>query len=675
MQIPNRGAGGQTMVALKHFQVSRIIPILIAACFLTLPVQAKYGGGRGEPNDPYQIATAADLIAIGETPEDYDKHFILTADIDLDPNLPGGHVFERAVIANFSGVFHGKGHVVRNLDVNAPMGDFVGLFGQVGRDGKVQNLGTADAKIAGAQSVGGLVGANFGVLSHCWSTGAVTGTGTWVGGLVGMNSYGVVACSYSAGSVSGRAAGLTPTEVGGLVGYNNRGAVSDCYSTVTVSKTDEDLHSASAAGGLIGFDEDGAVTSCYSAGRVDGLGVYVGGLVGSSSGGSIVTTSFWDTKTSGQTRSAGGTGKTTAEMQTASTFLDAGWDFVGETVNGSEDIWKIAEGVGYPRLAWQKYSGGTGEPNDPYQIATAADLIALGETPEDYDKHFILTDDIDLDPNVPDSRVFDRAVIAPDMNEIEDDFQGTPFTGVFDGNEHTISCLSIEGSSYLGLFGRSGSPATISNLGMEAVDVSGTGDYVGALVGANREGSITNCYSTGTVSGDWEAGGLVGSNREGSITNCYSTGTVNGNWYVGGLVGLNGFSGSVTNCYSTGTVDGTGNRAGGLVGLNYGDITNCYSAGTVDGDDYVGGLVGENVEYGGISWGSITSCFWDVETSGQTTSDGGTGKTTAEMQTAATFIAEGWDFVGETVNGAEDIWWIDEGKDYPRLRWELTPEN
>jgi hypothetical protein len=138
---------------------------------------------------------------------------------------------------------------------------------------------------------------------------------------------------------------------------------------------------------------------------------------------------------------------------------------------------------------------------------------------------------------------------------------------------------------------------------------------------------------------------------------------------------LNGFSGSVTHCYSTGTVDGTGNRAGGLVGLNYGDITNCYSAGTVDGDDYVGGLVGENVEYGGISWGSITSCFWDVETSGQTTSDGGTGKTTAEMQTAATFIAEGWDFVGETVNGAEDIWWIDEGKDYPRLRWELTPEN
>src|SRR4030042_2425791 len=100
----------------------------------------------------------------------------------------------------------------------------------------------------------------------------------------------------------------------------------------------------------------------------------------------------------------------------AKTFLDAGWDFVGETANGSEDIWKIAEGLGYPRLSWEKYSGGTGGPNDPYQIATAADLIALGETPEDYDKHFVLTADIDLDPNLPGRKVFDCAVIAPDTD-------------------------------------------------------------------------------------------------------------------------------------------------------------------------------------------------------------------------------------------------------------------
>src|SRR4030042_1453759 len=94
--------------------------------------------------------------------------------------------------------------------------------------------------------------------------------------------------------------------------------------------------------------------------------------------------------------------------------------------------------------AYAKYSGGTGEPNDPYQIATAADLIALGETPEDYDKHFILTADIDLDPNLPGRKVFDKAVIAPGiLGGLGSKFWGTPFTGVFDGNSHTISHLTV----------------------------------------------------------------------------------------------------------------------------------------------------------------------------------------------------------------------------------------
>jgi hypothetical protein len=70
-----------------------------------------------------------------------------------------------------------------------------------------------------------------------------------------------------------------------------------------------------------------------------------------------VTNSFWDIETSGQTSSAGGTGKTTAEMQTASTFLEAGWDFVDETANGTEDIWSICEGTNYPRLVWQIPAG------------------------------------------------------------------------------------------------------------------------------------------------------------------------------------------------------------------------------------------------------------------------------------------------------------------------------
>jgi hypothetical protein len=71
-------------------RATRVIPFLMVVCFCLLPAHAQYSGGSGTADDPYQIATAADLIALGETPDDYDKHFILTAEIDLDPNLPGG---------------------------------------------------------------------------------------------------------------------------------------------------------------------------------------------------------------------------------------------------------------------------------------------------------------------------------------------------------------------------------------------------------------------------------------------------------------------------------------------------------------------------------------------------------------------------------------------------------
>jgi hypothetical protein len=84
-----------------------------------------------------------------------------------------------------------------------------------------------------------------------------------------------------------------------------------------------------------------------------------------------------------------------------------------------------------------KYGGGSGMASDPYQIATAADLILLGDSPEDYGEHFIVTADIDLDPNLPGRRVFDRAVIAPDVApSLGGLLEGTPFAGAFDGNGH-----------------------------------------------------------------------------------------------------------------------------------------------------------------------------------------------------------------------------------------------
>jgi hypothetical protein len=70
----------------------------------------------------------------------------------------------------------------------------------------------------------------------------------------------------------------------------------------------------------------------------------------------------------------------------------------------------------------------------------------------------------------------------------------------------------------------------------------------------------------------------------------------------------------------------------------------------------------------------VYSSFWNMETSGLDASADGIGKSTAEMQTAGTFLRARWDFADEAQNGTADIWWIREGKDYPRLWWEAAQE-
>lgn len=314
----------------------------------------------------------------------------------------------------------------------------------------------------------------------------------------------------------------------------------------------------------------------------------------------------------------------------AANFLDSmGFSMVFDMLGGMRNwIWDTVTGD-QPE---SKYGGGTGEPNDPYLIYTAEQLNTIGTESNDWDKHFKLMADIDLS-----GYSYDRALIAPDTNDAEPDFQGTSFIGVFDGNGCVISNLHVKGNTYLGFFGRIDSGAIITNLGLEAVDVNGIGDYLGGLAGFN----------------------------DGSIVTSYSIGTVTGEIWIGGLVGINNFLGSITNSYSTGSVSAD-RYVGGLVGLNFGSITSSYSTNTVIGERTIGGLVGNN------SRGSINTSLWDIETSGQIFSEGGIGKTTSEMQTANTFLEAGWDFVGESVNGTEDIWSICEGTNYPRFVWQIA---
>ncbi len=274
--------------------------------------------------------------------------------------------------------------------------------------------------------------------------------------------------------------------------------------------------------------------------------------------------------------------------------------------------------------ALAKYSGGSGTPADPYRISDHNDLYALADDANDYTKCFILTNDIDLNPNLPGNQTFSAAVISRDINNANYVFDGNTFTGVFDGAGHKITNLAIDTNGveadYLGLFGYIDSNASVCNLGLDDVNITGVGDLVGCLVGYARGANVTNCSATGTVGGYDAVGGLVGYAYAGSVTDCCAigvvaghsyvgglvgyandanvsnsraTGAVAGKSYVGGLAGYASYSASVTNCYATGTVAGDANYVGGLLGEAYGaTVTTSYATGAVAGNSYVGGLVG-----------------------------------------------------------------------------------
>ena len=202
------------------------------------------------------------------------------------------------------------------------------------------------ASVDGNTAVGGLVGDNFiACIVDCYSTGNVTGQQR-VGGLVGHNAHeGSIADCYSKGGVTGQ------QEVGGLVGRNHK-VISNCYATGTVSG---DCN----VGGLVGLTDQSAETyHCYSAGFVYGND-FVGGLVGYADNSDDYTACFWDSDVSpglsgiGNRSDPGVTGQSTANMQTRSTFTNAGWDFIDEVINGPNDIWDICEGTNYPKFVWQ----------------------------------------------------------------------------------------------------------------------------------------------------------------------------------------------------------------------------------------------------------------------------------------------------------------------------------
>ena len=230
---------------------------------------------------------------------------------------------------------------------------------------------------------------------------------------------------------------------------------------------------------------------------------------------------------------------------------------------------------------------------------------------------------------------------------IGDDF-GVAFEAFFDGGDHTIANLYIDrrDANYVGLFGNA--------------QWNGWNRWVG-LNNNIRDLALVNV----DVQGGTNTGGLVGDNGL-VIVACSVTGVVRGGVNVGGLVG-NNFSGRVIASYSAASVEG-GPRTGGLVGSNLsGTIIASYSIGSVTSDfGEVGGLVGSNF----ADRGTTRDSYWDTQTSGQSESAGGEGKTTSELQspTGYTGIYENWNLDLDEDGVGDDLWDFGDASQYPRLR-------
>jgi hypothetical protein len=335
-----------------------------------------YSGGSGIQGEPYQIGNVEDILEMSETDVDWDKHFVMIADVNMVD-----YTFTTAVVEVFTGVFDGAGHKIFNLtiDTGGEEIDDLGLFGMA-HSCQIRHLGLKNVSITGGDGswwLGGLCGINFGMLSNCYTSGSVVGgddswdlgglcgenygliincysrasvTGdSYVGGLCGSNPNGTIINCYATGRVNGRD---NSSFLGGLCGENISGMLSNCYSTGSVRGGSYSGH----LGGLCGYNENGAISNCYSIGPVTGGegSTALGGLCGYQYGNSAeMENSFWDTDTSSMSigynldSTYPGTvtnvlDKTTSEMQTKDTFTNAGWDF--------DFTWSIDEEVNYPKL-------------------------------------------------------------------------------------------------------------------------------------------------------------------------------------------------------------------------------------------------------------------------------------------------------------------------------------
>ena len=583
----------------------------------------------------------------------------------------------------YTAVLNGNGFAITNLFISlASDTEPVGLFMFVGLGARVESLRvtTVGTGVTGNNNVGILAGYNVGEIVAVSTTGSVTASGSYAGGLFGQQTAnGTIHSSYSNASVTGQA------NVGGLVGFASAGtsaSITNSYST-------------------------GAVT------RSSGTATTIGGLVGAIQTGFTASASYFDSTTSGCasggtagcTTSAAGTTQTTSALQTpvGYTGIYAAYNANLDGVTGADDPWYFGTTSQYPVLKYGKTDydidndryievsnlaqldairhdfTGDGNPTNAaaYNAAFPLRFTAAGGRmgcPSAGCTGYELTANLDFDENgdgqitSADSTYWNGGAGWAPIGS--DSSVSARYQADFNGNGYTINNLFINRGSWsdVGLFGSTHNTSRIESLGVTNANVRAQ-NYVAILVGS-LYGDIVACYATGAVTGTGRGTnpqsdrGLVGAltgyaghtNRAATVSSSYSHASVTGYTGVGGLVGY-GWNVTITNSYATGAITRSSSGPigiGGLIGwLNLGSVTASYC------DTDTGGEARCGVMQGPTSAGLPVA--------------GAIGKTTAELKTptAYTGIYSTWTGYKNGVADDDLPWDFGASSDYPTLVYHI----
>ena len=546
----------------------------------------------------------------------------------------------------FSGSFNGNGFTISNFKIEN--NEFNSLFGYV--TGNIENLNVKNninIEVNTTNYLSPIVSyLSSGVVENCSSSGIIFVSSSslieasYVGGIVARNEYGLIKKCYSTISISNNSKSTTFT--GGIVGYNGsnkdkQGTIEQCYiKDNTISSSRSEDTASSYVGGIVGYNF-GLVNKCFSLeaninSKVTDYQGFSGGIVGDNNGG-IVSNCF----SSSNINISSDTGNTffgsIMGRNFRSTLLinsgtsENNYGFEGQKITfSSNEILKSRHTKQNVKLAslsqitsaeWFKnelfYSDflikdgyypslntsfkkinltlEKGTPGNPYLINNIEDLKNINPN-----YSYKLTNNISL-KNETFSPIGTYA---------------NPFYGTFDGNNYTISNISLSGNGYNSLFGYIN--GIIKNLktsySIETNSNSKLLQYYSGLVSYSCKSYIENCSSKINISSSSNGtiiGGLVGFNEESTILKSFSEGEItfsssNPSSYGGGLVGINQ-NGQINECYANVNLTSLSTKQttiGGLVAKNDGIIKNVYSLGNIKVENstekiIIGGLIGHHL--------------------------------------------------------------------------------